>query len=66
MRMMPVRTPSDGRKSTKLPEQLQAQLSDTRIACSRYLTELAAGEVSCGVKELCMVKDIKKFSAELK
>src|SRR2546427_3353289 len=68
-RMMPapnLTVPSDSLESTRLPEHLKAQLSDTRIACARDLPKPVTAEVPDGIAKLCVVEDIEKLSAELK
>jgi hypothetical protein len=48
-----------------LPENLQAHLTDSRVAGARYGSEQAAVEISVRIVELRVVHHVEKLRAEL-
>ena len=48
-----------------LPSKLQGSLADTRISRTADITKPTAREISIGIVELGVVKDVKEFNAEL-
>src|ERR1700722_9784955 len=50
----------------RLPVELGADLSDTRIASLRHDTETRTGDVAARVLELSMVEDVEELDADIK